>query len=104
MLLPVLATAPSYHTTQPTGRSGRDPVQGRVLHPAVSPAGPPDRLPRIEPVGVVEVGGEEWDDGEGTVGDALARQVGGEELGDLGASVTVGMGRILLWRCGGPSV
>jgi hypothetical protein len=45
-----------------------------------------------EPVGVVEVGGEERDDGEGAVGHGLAGQDGGEELGNLGDFVQRGMG------------
>jgi hypothetical protein len=37
-----------------------------------------------EPVGVVEVGGEKRDDGQGAVGDGLASQESGEDLGNLG--------------------
>jgi len=57
-----------------------------------------------EPVGVVEVRGEERDDGEGDMGHGLAGQEGGEELGDLGDVLQLEHGRILLWCCGGPSV
>ena len=54
-------------------------------HPTLSPAGRGwDEILQREPIGVVEVGGEERDDGEGTVGHGLAGQEGGEELGDLG--------------------
>ena len=54
-----------------------------------------------EPVGVVKVGGEERDDGEGAVGHGLAGQDGGEELGDLGDFLQLGHGAdppLALWR------
>jgi hypothetical protein len=56
---------------------------------------------QCEPDGVVEVGGEQRDDGQGAVGDGLAGQDGGEELGDLGHFVQRGHGAdppLALWR------
>ena len=80
-------------------------VGGFAPHPALSPSGRGwSQVIQREPVGVVEVGGEERDDGEGAVGHGLAGQEGGEELGDLGDFLQLGHGWILLWRCGGPSV
>src|SRR6266404_4614007 len=91
--------APS--SSSPSSSRGGRSAPFAILRSGTLPASLTSVAGLLQREPVVEVGGEERDDGEGAVGHGLAGQDGGEELGDLGDFVQRGHGAdpsLALWR------